>query len=85
MIEESKSSQPEVKADKKDKRLQSYGHLKFGLLSHFNILHVLWTSLTLTIKDVDTYLSQCRRLLEKIFTSLLSNELDQCCLERPTS
>ncbi len=35
MIEGIKSDQPEVKASKSDKRLQSYGHLKFGIISHW--------------------------------------------------
>ncbi len=32
MIEGIKSSQPEVKAGKSDKRLRSYGHLKFCMI-----------------------------------------------------
>ncbi len=34
MIEENKSSQPEVKASKSDKRLRSYSHLKIAPISH---------------------------------------------------
>ncbi len=34
MIEEIKSSQPEVKASKSDKWLRSYGHLKICIVSH---------------------------------------------------
>ncbi len=38
MIEGIKTNQPEVKASKSDKRLQSYGHLKFflGFVSVYN-------------------------------------------------
>ena len=34
MIEDTKSSQSEVKASKSDKRLRSYGHLKICIVSH---------------------------------------------------
>ena len=38
LIEDIKTNQPEVKASKSDKRLQSYGHLKFCMI--FNIFYL---------------------------------------------
>ncbi len=34
MIEDIKTNQPEVKASKSDKQLQSYGHLKICMVFH---------------------------------------------------
>ncbi len=53
-IEGIKSYKPEVKSSKSDKRLRSYGHLKFCMFSY---------SFPLAYK-------RCSRLLAKILTSL---------------
>ncbi len=54
MIEEIKSSQPEVKASKSDKWLRSYGHFKICIVSH-----QLWVFVD--VFDIDN--TRRRRLL----------------------
>ncbi len=60
MIEGIKSCQPEVKASKSDKRLQSYGHLKICMV--FDPYR----------GGADPYSSPRWRLLENFLTTLLS-------------
>ncbi len=54
MIEDIKGRQSEVKAYKSDKRLWSYGHLKFGIVSH-----QFW----MYVDDFDNDNKRCRHLL----------------------
>ncbi len=52
MIEEIKTSKPEVKAGKLDKRLRSYGHSKFCMFSLW-FSRLLNAAQTPTLENVD--------------------------------
>ena len=69
MIEEIKSSQPEVKASKSDQRLRSYGHLKICII--FQEFWVYMDVFDIGNKGADAYLSPRSRLLLKFLTTLI--------------
>ncbi len=68
MIEEIKSSQPEVKASKSEQRLRSYGHLKICLVSQE--FWVYMDVFDIGNKGADAYLLPRSRLLLKFLTTL---------------
>ncbi len=63
MIEDIKSSQPEVKASKSDEQLQSYGHLKINLHSFSQILGLYMDVFDIDNKGAEGYLLPRSRLI----------------------